>query len=503
MFTIGGGTAQVLRTLVASKMLGWKLPQTRDGYRPEGLPPPRRGMTMHPVFATAGEAKAVPILFVTKADFDAVTKTLDERGRAFVRAAGFEAKAGKHLLVPDAEGNLACVLFALEAADDATRDLLRPAALVGVLPAGTYRFANSAHDARLAALAFALGTYQFTRYRKGTEHNVKLVVPDGVDGEDVSRIAEGVTLCRDLINTPSNDMGPAELEDAARKLAGQHNAAIEVISGETLEKDFPLIHAVGKGSTRHPRLIDITWGKDSDPKITLVGKGVCFDTGGLDIKASSGMLNMKKDMGGAATALALAHMIMARGLKVRLRVLVPAVENSISGVSFRPRDVYVSRKGLSVEIGNTDAEGRLVLADALALADEEKPALIADFATLTGAARVAMGPELAPFFTDDDALAGELMAAGAREFDPLWRMPLWRPYDSMLDSKVADFNNVGSSGHGGAITAALFLRRFVEAKSWLHFDIFAWTASAKPGRPEGGELMTARALYALLKARYS
>ncbi len=458
---------------------------------------------MHPVFARAEAAKAVPILFVTKANFDDVTKALDERARAFVRAAGFEAKAGKHLMVPDADGNLACVLFGLEAADDPVRDPFRPAGLVGVLPAGTYRFANAPHDARLAALSFALGTYQFTRYRKGNERNIKLVVPDGVDGEDVSRIAEAVALCRDLINTPSNDMGPAELEDAARNLAGQHKAKINVISGPALEKGFPLIHAVGKGSTRAPRLIDITWGKDSDPKVTLVGKGVCFDTGGLDIKPSSGMLNMKKDMGGAATALALAHMIMAGGLKVRLRVLVPAVENSISGVSFRPRDVYVSRKGLSVEIGNTDAEGRLVLADALALADEEKPALIADFATLTGAARVAMGPELAPFFTDDDALAGELMTAGAAEFDPLWRMPLWKPYDSMLNSKVADFNNVGSSGHGGAITAALFLRRFVEAKSWLHFDIFAWTASAKPGRPEGGELMTARALYALFKARYS
>ena len=458
---------------------------------------------MHPVFVTSGAAKAVPILFVTKANVDEVLDTLDERARAFVAAAGFEAKAGKHLMVPDTAGNLAHVLFALEAADDPARDLFRPGALAGVLPDGTYRFANAPHDARLAALAFALGTYQFTRYRKGNGRDVKLAVPDGVDGEELSRIAEAVALARDLINTPSNDMGPAELEDAARKLAAQHGAAINVISGEALEKGFPLIHAVGKGSKRSPRLIDIAWGKDSDPKVTLVGKGVCFDTGGLDIKPSSGMLNMKKDMGGAATALALAYMIMARGLKLRLRVLIPAVENSISGVSFRPRDVYVSRKGLSVEIGNTDAEGRLVLADALALADEEKPALIADFATLTGAARVAMGTDLAPFFTDDDALAGELMAAGTAEFDPLWRMPLWRPYDSLLDSKVADFNNVSSGGHGGAITAALFLRRFVEAKSWLHFDIFAWTASAKPGRPEGGELMTARALYGVLKARYS
>lgn len=460
-------------------------------------------MTMHPVFVKAGTANAVPILFVTAANMDEATKILDDRERAFVRAAGFEPKAGKHLIVPDTDGNLAGVLFGLEAANDPARDLFRPGALAGVLPPGTYRFANAPHDTRLAALSFALANYQFTRYRKGSEREVKLVVPDGVDGDDLTRIADAVTLCRDLINTPSNDMGPAEIEEAARKLAAQHKAEIAVISGEPLEKGFPLIHAVGKGSPRAPRLIDITWGKANDPKITLVGKGVAFDTGGLDIKPSSGMLNMKKDMGGGATALALGHMIMAAALKVRLRVLVPAVENSISGISFRPRDVYISRKGLSVEIGNTDAEGRLILADTLALADEEKPDLIVDFATLTGAARVAMGPEVSPFFTDDDHLAGELMAAGTAEFDPLWRLPLWRPYDSMLDSKVADFNNVGSSGHGGAITAALFLRRFVEARSWLHFDIFAWNGASKPARPEGGELMTARALYALLKARYS
>jgi leucyl aminopeptidase len=328
-------------------------------------------------------------------------------------------------------------------------------------------------------------------------------VPDGVDAEDLSRIVEGVTLCRDLTNTPSNDMGPAELEAAARALAKQHGAKLQVISGKALARDFPLVHAVGAGSVRTPRLIDMTWGKTGDPKITLVGKGVCFDTGGLDIKPDTGMLNMKKDMGGAATALALAHMIMSRRLKVRLRVVIPAVENSISGTSFRPRDIYTSRKGISVEIGNTDAEGRLILADALSLADEDKPALIADFATLTGAARVALGPDVPPFFTDDDALADELMHVGASESDPLWRLPLWRPYEAMLDSKVADLNNVATGGQGGAITAALFLRRFVAAKSWVHFDIFAWTPAAKPGRPEGADCQTARALYAMLCARYA
>ncbi len=457
---------------------------------------------MHSIFATAGE-QAVPILFITAANFDDATQILDARERAFAKAAGFEPKTGKHLIVPDAEGSLAGVLFGLEDANDPARDLFRPGALAALLPAGTYRFANAPHDARLGALAFALGCYRFARYRKQATRDLRLVVPEGVDGEDLSRIVEAVTLCRDLINTPANDMGPAEIEQAARALAGQHGAAVQVVSGDDLARNFPLVHAVGAGSDRAPRLIDIAWGDANDPKVTLVGKGVAFDTGGLDIKPSSGMLNMKKDMGGAATALALGHMIMAAKLKVRLRIVVPAVENSISGTAFRPRDIYRSRKGISVEIGNTDAEGRLILADALTLASEDDPALLIDFATLTGAARVALGPDVAPFFTDDQRLTAELMEAGAAEFDPVWPLPLWRPYDSMLDSKVADVNNVGSSGQGGAITAALFLRRFVNARSWLHLDIFAWTASAKAGRPEGGELTSARALYAVLKARYS
>jgi leucyl aminopeptidase len=457
---------------------------------------------MHPIFVKA-DKQAVPIVFVTAKTFVEATKTLDARALVFVQAAGFEGKPGKHLIVPNEAGKLAVVLFGLEEADDAAKDLFRPGALTGLLPPGTYRFANAPHDARLGALAFALGSYQFARYRKAQTRDVRLVVPDGVDGEDLSRIVEASTLARDLINTPSNDMGPAEIEDAARALAKQHGAKIDVTSGDRLAKDFPLVAAVGAGSARAPRLIDITWGKDGDPKITLVGKGVAFDTGGLDIKSDAGMLNMKKDMAGAATAFALGHMIMARKLKVKLRIVVPAVENAISGTSFRPRDIYTSRKGISVEIGNTDAEGRLILADALALASEDRPALIVDFATLTGAARVALGPDVPPFFTDDDALAAEFMRHGAAENDPVWRMPLWRPYEAMLESKVADLNNVGAGGHGGAITAALFLRRFVDVPSWLHLDIFAWTPAAKPGRPEGAELQSARALYAMLAARYS
>ena len=454
---------------------------------------------MHPIFAPDG-APAIPIWFTTTDNLAEIAGKVD--AAAFARPAGFKGKPGQSLLLPGKDGELAAVLFGLEQHGDPDSNPFLPGRLPGIVPPGTYRFANAPHDARLATLAFALGTYEFARYRKANDKALRLVPPAGVDAAELSAIIDGVTLARDLINTPSNDMGPAEFEAAARKLAKAHRAKIAVTSGKRLARDFPLVNAVGQGSARAPRLIDLTWGNPKHPKVTLVGKGVCFDTGGLDIKNDAGMLNMKKDMGGAATALALAHMLMARKLPLRLRVIIPAVENSISGTSFRPRDIYRSRKGISVEIGNTDAEGRLVLADALALADEEKPELIVDFATLTGAARVALGPDLPPFFTDDDTLAAELMENGSRENDPLWRLPLWRPYQAMLESKVADTNNVGG-GQGGAITAALFLRKFVgNAKAWLHLDIFAWTPSAKPGRPEGGECMSARALYAMLVKRY-
>jgi len=455
---------------------------------------------MNSVFVARGGADAIPIWFVTAASWPEVRERLDAGARDFAEAAGFEPKAGRHLLLPGKKG-LGGVLFGLAAEDDGG-DRFLPGRLPQLLPDGVYRFASEPHDARLAALAFALGSYRFTRYRKADAKRITLDLPQSIDREEIESIVEGVTLARDLINTPANDMGPAELEDAARKLAILHDAKFSAIVGDDLlTQSFPLIHAVGRAATRPPRLIDFSWGDDAHPRVTLVGKGVCFDTGGLDIKPDAGMLNMKKDMGGAATALALAHMIMACGLKVRLRVLIPAVENAIAGDSFRPRDIYTSRNGISVEIGNTDAEGRLILADALSLADEDKPDLIADFATLTGAARVALGPDVPAFFTDDDALADELMRSAGSENDPLWRLPLWRPYEAMLESKIADINNVGGS-QGGAITAALFMRRFVTAKSWLHFDLFAWTATAKPGRPEGGECQTARALYALLAARY-
>ncbi|MDT3685488.1 MAG: leucyl aminopeptidase family protein [Pseudorhodoplanes sp.] len=459
---------------------------------------------MHPVFVAPGTSPAIPITFVTASDWTATRDSLAAPARAFAEVAGFEPKAGRHLILPAADGQLAGVLFGLENGDAPFKDPFLPGSLPQLLPAGTYCFANVPHDLRLAALAFALGAYKFSRYRKADAKDVRLVVPEGADADDLTRIVEAVTLARDLVNTPANDMGPAELHEAARLLAEKHGAWLEAVVGENLLiQNFPLIHAVGRASTRPPRLIDLRWGDKTHPKVTLVGKGVCFDTGGLDLKPESAMLIMKKDMGGAAATLALAHMIMSRGLKVSLRVLIPAVENSVSGSAFRPLDIYPSRNGLNVEIGNTDAEGRLVLADALALADEDEPDLLIDMGTLTGAARVALGPELPPFYTNDAALASDIERCATSERDPVWRLPLWAPYNSMLDSKVADVNNVSASSFAGSITCALFLQRFVsKAKAWAHFDVYAWNPSTKPARPEGGECQAARALYALLSQRY-
>jgi leucyl aminopeptidase len=455
-------------------------------------------------FAASPAAPAIPISFVTRSSWEAIRAALPPLAAQFAIANGFAAKPGACLVLPMADGQIAQVLFGLEDEDAKSRDLFRPGALPGLLPPGVYRFANAPHDTRLAVLAFALGSYRFGRYRKAEAPDVKLVPPEGVDAADISRMAEAAMLARDLVNTPSNDMGPAELELAARQLAERFGARLDCIVGDDLvQQNFPLIHAVGMASTRAPRLIDITWGDPAHPKVTLVGKGVCFDTGGLDLKPSSGMLIMKKDMGGAANVLALAQMVMDAKLKLRLRVLIPAVENAVAGNAFRPLDIFKSRKGITVEIGNTDAEGRLVLADALALADEEKPELLIDMGTLTGAARVALGPDLPPFYTHDETLALDVARHAKGENDPLWRMPLWPPYDSWLDSKVANITNAPSGAFAGSITCALFLQRFVEhAKSWLHLDIYAWTPAAKPARPEGGECQAARAVYKLLGERY-
>jgi leucyl aminopeptidase len=459
---------------------------------------------MPSVFETAPATSATPITFATKATWETICSGLPAQARQFALANGFAAKPGSCLTLPDANGDIAQVVFGLEDETSKFRDPFRAGLLPGLLPAGLYRFANAPHDARLATLAFALGSYRFSRYRKNDTPGVRLVPSDNIDVADIARMAEAATLARDLINTPSNDMGPAELAHAALDLATRFGASFNCIVGDELtQQNFPLIHAVGMASTRAPRLIDFTWGDPAHPKVTLVGKGVCFDTGGLDLKPSSGMLIMKKDMGGAANVLALALMIMDARLKVRLRVLIPAVENAVAGNAFRPLDIFRSRKGITVEIGNTDAEGRLVLADALALADEEKPDLLIDLGTLTGAARVALGPDLPPFYTNDEPLALDLARCAKQENDPLWRLPLWPAYDSWLDSKVANINNAPSGGFAGSITCALFLQRFVEdAKSWLHVDIYGWTPSAKPARPEGGECQAARAVYKLLGERY-
>jgi len=464
---------------------------------------------MSSIFEPAPASPAIPITFVTKSSWPAIRDDLPAEARQFATANDFTAKPGGCLILPTADGRIAQVLFGLEDEAAKHRDPFRPGSLPGLLPPGVYRFANAPHDVRLAALAFALGSYRFNRYRKADTSDappkVRLVPPDGVDAAELTRLAEAAVLARDLVNTPSNDMGPAELAQAARTVAERYGASFTCIVGDELtQQNFPLVHAVGMASTRAPRLIEFTWGDPAHPKVTLVGKGVCFDTGGLDLKPSSGMLLMKKDMGGAANVLALAQMVMDAKLKLRLRVLIPAVENAVAGNAFRPLDVFPSRKGIMVEIGNTDAEGRLVLADALALADEEKPELLIDLGTLTGAARVALGPDLPPFYTNDEALAAGVARCAVQENDPLWRMPLWPPYDAWLDSKTATITNAPSGGFAGSITCALFLQRFVEqAKSWLHVDIYGWTPSAKPARPEGGECQAARAIYKVLSERYA
>lgn len=447
---------------------------------------------------------AVPVHCVTKPGLAALLAELPPAGRRFAEAQGFAAKPGQHLVLPDASGAVAAVLLGVEAADARRRDPFAPGRLATSLPAGDYALRGEIGDPALAALGWLLQGYGFGRYRKAAPATARLVLPDGVDGEDLIRIAASVALARDLVNTPANDMGPAEIEVAIRALAAECGAtATAIIGDELLARNFPMIHAVGRASPRAPRLIDLVWGDPAHPRITLVGKGVAFDTGGLDLKTSAGMLLMKKDMGGAAAAIAAARMIMLARLPVRLRLLVPAVENAVSGSSFRPGDVLASRKGLSVEIGNTDAEGRLILADALALADEEAPELLIDYATLTGAARTALGPDLPPFYTHDDGLAVEIARQGEAVNDPVWRMPLWPNYERMLDSRIADLNHVSGGAFAGSVTAALFLNRFVEKTvSYAHFDIYAWNPSSKPGRPEGGECQAARLTYALVRQLY-
>jgi leucyl aminopeptidase len=447
---------------------------------------------------------AVPIWFVTGEAWPEIRAALEGPAAAFADASGFQPKAGRIQLLPDAKGGLAGVLFGVDEPDARGRDPFSAGRLVTTLPAAIYRFANPESDAELAALGFLLGAYRYERFRKEAPLGPGLVAPEGVDADRIERIAAAVAFGRDLINAPANALTPEALEREAVGLAERNHAKPRITRGaELLAAGLPLVHMVGQAAADAPRLVDFEWGDAGAPKVTLVGKGVTFDTGGLDIKPPSGMEIMKKDMGGAATALALARLVMEARLDVRLRVVVPIVENAISASAMRPGDIVRARNGLSVEIMNTDAEGRLILADALALADEGAPELMIDFATLTGAARVALGPDLPPFYTDDDALAGEIALFSARARDPVWRMPLWPAYDSMLESPIADLNNAPAGGFAGSITAALFLRRFVvEAKTWAHFDVYAWNPKARAHAPIGGEIQAARALFDLLEARY-
>jgi leucyl aminopeptidase len=428
--------------------------------------------------------------------------------RSWLKAQGFNGERQKLVLVPTSGGDgiAGAVLGLGPVADLAEPTLWTSAGLPDRLPPGKYRFAGSfsAVGATQITLGWQYGSYRFTRYRKPAGELPALVSPAGADLEYVRLASEALAEARDLINTPANDLGPAELGEAVQRLALQHEAECRILVGEELlRQNYPLIYEVGKGSAREPRLIDMRWGQRNAPLVTLVGKGVCFDTGGLDIKPSSGMILMKKDMGGAALVLALARMLMGADAPIQLRLLIPAVENSISGRSYRPSDVLRSRQGLTVEIGNTDAEGRLVLADALAAADQDEPALLVDLATLTGAARVALGPELPAIYSQPAELAEQLRLAGEREADPMWPMPLWPGYDEDLSSRVADLNNVSATPFAGSIIGALFLKRFVtRTRNWLHGDVYAWNARERPGRPVGGDPHTVRALYSLIRQRF-
>lgn len=416
--------------------------------------------------------------------------------KTWVEASGFTGALGQALTVPGKDGAPAMALAGFGSEKSRARARFHLAAAMKSLPKGVYRLEGELPgNLGAEALGVLLSGYSFTRYAGKPSNGATLVAPQGVDAARLETLAAGEALTRDLINTPACDMGPSALEAAARDLAGTFGASIEVTEGdELLQNNLPMIHAVGRAAEDAPRLIDMRWG-DSGPKLTLVGKGVCFDTGGLNLKPGSSMALMKKDMGGAATVLGLARSIMALDLPVQLRVLIPAVENAVSGNSFRPGDILTSRKGLTVEINNTDAEGRLVLADALALADEDKPDMMVSMATLTGAARVAVGPDLAPFYTDDETTAAALAAAGTDVADPVWRMPFWDPYEKMIEPGIADLDNAPKGGFAGSITAALFLRRFVtDSPRYAHFDIYGWQPTAAPARPKGGVGMGARAL---------
>ena len=464
---------------------------------------------MNALFLERRDGTCRPLWLVPEQDADAWPQRLGADGAragAWARANGFRAERQRVLLLPAADGEVAGAVLGLgrlPSLDDLTP--WHVAGLVDRLPSGRYHFADALSPAAAtqAALGWALGRYRYDRYRRPPPTpRPALVAPAGADLAYVTRAAEAEALARDLVNTPAADLGPAELAAAVAGVASRYGARFRQVVGEQLLAErFPAIHAVGRAAAAAPRLAELRWGT-AGPRVTIVGKGVCFDTGGLDIKPGSAMALMKKDMGGAACALALAQMVMDARLPVQLRLLVPAVENSIAGNAYRPGDVLQTRRGITVEVNNTDAEGRLVLCDALALADEERPDLLIDLATLTGAARVALGPELPALYASDDALAAEVLAAARRTSDPMWHMPLWAGYDDDFGSKVADVANVSAAPFAGSIVAALFLRRFVaETTPWLHVDLYAWNGKERPGRPVGAEAQCVRALYDVLARR--
>jgi leucyl aminopeptidase len=455
----------------------------------------------------APKDEAIPLTMLTKAGLSAWVEGQDETVKTWIAACGFTAEADSVLRIPGPGGKVARVVCGVAE----NEDLWSLAALPAKLGRGSYRLDGEVDRARATQLCtgWALGTYRFDRYKPQPDESMAaLVWPAHADRDEVARTVGATALVRDLVNTPANDLGPAELAEAAVALGTEHGAEVRVIVGDDLlAENYPAIHAVGKGSERPPRLIDLRWqprGSGSDlPRLSVVGKGVVFDSGGLDLKPSASMKLMKKDMGGAAHALGLCRMIMMANLPVRLRMLIPAVENSISGSAFRPLDVIKTRKGITVEVGNTDAEGRLVLCDALAEACSENPDLLLDFATLTGAARVALGTEIAVMFCNQDALSDDLLGCSVAESDPMWRLPLYRPYAKGLASKVADTNSIAEHGFAGAILAALFLEKFVPAATpWVHLDIFAWNNSARPGRPVGGEAFGMRSAFRLVRQRF-
>ena len=478
--------------------------KSKDAAKTEPRATNGRGSASDVLATEAGAAGATPIHVVRKDTMAKYLAGLTAAQRRWLEVSGFAGEAGKVLCVPGADGGLAAVVVG--ASDDIAEGggPLQLGNLPLALDAGDYCLAEGAKAGDFA-LAWAMGAWRFERYKAvKSKPTARLIVSDRAARARAIQMADSVWMARDLIMTPASDMGPDDLEKAARQLAGEHGmTARSIVGDDLLKENFPMIHAVGRASPRAPRLVDLTWGRDGATKITLVGKGICFDTGGLDIKTADGMSSMKKDMGGAATVLALARMIMGAKLDVRLRVLLPIAENSISGNAFRPGDVLHARNGTTVEIGNTDAEGRLVLADAMALACEDKPHTLVTYATLTGAARVALGPDLAPMYTDDEELAAELYVAGLAVDDPIWRMPLWMPYDKLLKSSIADVNHISGGPHAGSVTAALFLKRFAkDAGRYLHFDIFAWSTRPKPGKPEGAEPQGARALFEVFRQRY-